>query len=116
MKINLPKFQGKTYEQYRIELTAWCEVTDLDKSKQGIAIALSFPKQDEQKLCEKVFSELLINDLKTEDGFDILLDFLDCKLQKDDISDSWEKFNDFDKYCKEPSQSISDFISNFDQK
>ena len=116
MKINLPRFKGKTYEQYRIELTAWREVTDLDKSKQGIAIALSFPEQDEHKLHEQVFSELSINYLKTEDGFDILLAFLDRKLQKDDISDSWEKFNDFDEYCKEPSQSISDFISTFDQK
>ena len=116
MKINLSKFEGKTYEQYRIELTAWHGVTDLDQSKQGIAIALSFPEQDEHKLREQVFSELSINDLKTEDGFDILLAFLDRKLQKDDISDSWEKFNDFDEYCKEPSQSISDFISTFDQK
>lgn len=116
MKINLPKFQGKTYEQYRIELTAWREVTDLDKSKQGIAIALSFPEQDEHKLREKIFSELSIDDLKTDNGFNKLLDFLDRKLLKDDISDSWEKFNDFDEYCKEPSQSISDFISTFDQK
>ena len=61
-------------------------MTDLDKSKQGVAIALSFPEQDEHKLHEKVFSELSINNLKTEDGFDILLDFLDRKLQKDDIN------------------------------
>ena len=65
---------------------------------------------------KKVFIELSINDLKTEDGFDILIDFLDHKLQKNDISDNQEKFNDFDEYCKEPSQSISDFISTFDQK
>ena len=115
MKINLPKSQGKTYEQYSIELTAWREVTDLDKSKQGIAIALFFPGQYEHKLREKVFSELSI-DLKTENGFNKLLDFLDRKLQKDGISDSWEKFNGFDEYSKEPSQSISDFTFTFDQK
>ena len=61
-------------------------MTDLDKSKQGVAIALSFPEQDEHKLLEKVFSKLSINNIKTEDGFDILLDFLDRKLQKDDIN------------------------------
>ena len=61
-------------------------MTDLDKSKQGVAIALSFPEQDEHKLFEKVFSKLSINNVKTEDGFDILLDFLDRKLQKDDIN------------------------------
>ena len=91
-------------------------MTDLDKNKQGIAIALPFPGQDGHKLCEKVFSDLSIDDLKTENGFNKLLDFLDRKLQKDDISDSWEKFNYFNEYCKEPSQSFSDFISAFDQK
>ena len=91
-------------------------MTDLDKNKQGIAIALSFPGKDGHKLCEKVFSELSIDDLKTENGFNKLLDFLDRKLQKDDISDSWEKFNYFNEYCKEPSQSFSDFISTFDKK
>ena len=84
-KSTFQNFKEK-HKQYRIELTVWCEVTDLDKSKQGVAIALSFPEQDEHKLHEKVFSELSINNLKTEDGFDILLDFLDRKLQKDDIN------------------------------
>ena len=97
LKINLPEFHGKTYEQYRIDLTTQCEVTDLDKNKQGTAIVLSFTEQDEHKLCEKVFSELSVDDLKTENGFNKLLDFLDQKLQKDDISGSCEKFNDFDE-------------------
>ena len=61
MTINLPKLLGKTYEQYRNELTTWCEVSDLDKNKRGIAVALSFPEQYEHKLCEKVFSKLLID-------------------------------------------------------
>lgn len=72
-------------------------MTNLDKKKQGTAIVLSFPEQDEYKLCEKVFSELSIDDLKTENGFNKLLDFLDQKLQKDNISGSCEKFNDFDE-------------------
>ena len=58
----------------------------------------------------------MIYDLKTENGFDKLLDILDRKLQKDDMSGSWEKFYGFDEYCKEASQSVSDFISTFDKK
>ena len=72
-------------------------MTDLDKNKQGNAIVLSSTEQDEHKLCEKVFRELSIDDLKIENGFNKLLDFLDQKLQKDDISGSCEKFNDFDE-------------------
>jgi hypothetical protein len=47
-KINLPSYDPKvkTYELYKQELLAWKEVTELDK-KQGVAIALSFPENDE---------------------------------------------------------------------
>ena len=68
-----------------------------------------------KKFVKKVYSELSI-DLKIENGFNKLLDFLDHKLQNDGISDSWAKFNGFDEYSEEPSQSISDFTFTFDQK
>ena len=38
------------------------------------------------------------------------------KLKKDDLADSWEKFNDFEEYKCENEQSISEYISKFDQK
>lgn len=55
-----------------------------------------------------MFSKLPIIELKANNGFDKLLAFLGRKLKKGDISDSWDKFNNFDKR-KESSQSISDF-------
>jgi hypothetical protein len=33
---------------------AWSEITDLDKKKRGVAIALTLPKDDESKIREKV--------------------------------------------------------------
>lgn len=56
-----------------------------------------------------MFSKLPIIELKANNGFDKLLAFLGRKLKKGDISDSWDKFNNFDKHSKESSQSISDF-------
>ena len=41
-------------------------MADLDKNKKGIATPLSFPEQHEYKLCESIFSELSIHDLKTD--------------------------------------------------
>ena len=115
MKIIQPIFQGKTYEQYWSNLLqGWREITDTDKKKQGIAIALSFLEQDENKRLEKVFSKLSINELKDDVGFDKLIAFLDGKIQQDDIFGSWDRFNDFEWYSRK--QSICDFILTFDQK
>ena len=41
-KINPPIFnKSKSYELYKQELLAWSEITDLDKKKRGVAIALT---------------------------------------------------------------------------
>ena len=110
MKIKTPEFKNGCYERYRIELEAWREITDLEKEKQGIAIALTLPEEDETGIREKVFDELTIADLKKENGLDLLLQFMDKKLKKDDLADSWEKFNDFEEY-KRTEQSIAEYIS-----
>ena len=113
-KINPPEFKGKSYERYKRELEAWSEVTELKAEKKGIAIALSFPEDDEYGIREKVFDELTIDELKDKDGLQKLITFLDSKLLKDDLADSWEKFGDFEEYkC---GQTISEFILQFDQK
>lgn len=67
---------------------AWKEITELSKNKQGIAIALSLPEDDESQIREKVFDQISINDLKSEDGLSVLIGFLDQHLAKDDLTDS----------------------------
>ena len=41
-------------------------------SKQGIAIALSLPGDDETHIRDKVFDQISIDDLKSDDGLTIL--------------------------------------------
>ena len=41
MRINPPCFTSKSYELYKLELLAWCEVTEISRFKQGIVIAMS---------------------------------------------------------------------------
>ena len=49
--INPPSFnKEKSYERFRQELIAWKEITDLDKTKQGIAIALSLPEDRDSQI------------------------------------------------------------------
>ena len=102
--INPPTFnRDKTYERFKLELLAWKEITDLRPDKQGIAIALSLPEDDESKIREKVFDQIPLEDLKSYDGLTVLLNFLDKHLAKDELSDSLKKFEDFEDYkrCQE---------------
>ena len=50
---------------------------NLIQDKQGIAIALSLPEEDESKIKEKVFDQIPLDDLKSDDGFTVVLHFLD---------------------------------------
>ena len=106
----------KNYERYKQELLAWKEITDLDARKQAIAVALSLPEEDDTQIRDKVFDQLPLEDLKKENGFSVLVTFLDEHLGKDDLSDSIEKFYDFENYERVDGQTINNFIANYDIK
>ncbi|CAC5357018.1 unnamed protein product [Mytilus coruscus] len=79
-RINLPSFSKlKSYELYKQELIAWSEITDLDKKKRGIAVALTLPEDDEK--------------------------FLDKHLAKDNLADSLEKFEDFEDFTRPEAEN-----------
>ena len=116
-KINPPSFNSaKSYERFKQELLAWREKTKLSKNKQGIAVALSLPDDDENKIKDKVFDQIALDELKDEDGLNILIAFLDKHLGKDDLADSIEKFEDFDDFKRKDGQTIQEFIAMFDSK
>ena len=116
-KINPPSFNSaKTYERFKQELLAWREITELSKNKQGIAVALSLPDDDENKIKDKVFDQIALDELKDENGLNILIAFLDKHLGKDDLADSIEKFEDFDDFKRKDGQTIQEFIAMFDSK
>ena len=82
MRLNPPDLSKcRTYERYRQELKAWQEVTDIPKTKQDIAIALSLPQDSgESGIREKVFDEIELKDLKM--GWKFWLIFLTKLLVK----------------------------------
>ena len=58
-RINPPTInKAKTYESFRQELLAWTEITELSKDKQGIAITLSLPDDDESQIRVKFLIRL----------------------------------------------------------
>jgi transposase InsO family protein len=115
-KLSPPDLGSKSYERWKQELLAWQEITSLDKKKQGIAVALSLPENDENRVRGKLFAELKLDKLKQDDGMKQLVDFLDKHLGKDDIVDSLEKFEEFEDCKRSTTQTISEFILDFDYK
>lgn len=76
MKCAPPVFGGeKSYVRWRTELEAWLLVTNVDKKKQAITVALSFPEGSEVR--DRIFGEVEMNDLNSEDGMAKLLEYLD---------------------------------------
>ena len=119
LTVNPPTLtKGETYERYRQETLAWTKITDLGKEKQAIAIVLSLPEEDETKIREKVFDQLQLEDLKGENGVSILLMFLAKHLSKDGLTDSLDKFEDFDNIERKEEQNIQEYmyIAMFDLK
>ena len=93
---------------------AWREITEVAKEKTGIAVALTFPEEDETKIREKVYERIKLEDLKKETGFKTLLEFLDKHLAKNDLADSLEKFEEFEDLNRREGQSMNEFIAIFD--
>eukprot|EP00795_Rhopilema_esculentum_P002321 gene2321-biopygen11363 len=91
MKLNPPVFNSseKTFERWEVEVQMWSEITDLEKKKMGIAVALSLPENESVRA--QVMESVPLDDLKKEDGLSTLLNFMEKTLGKDDMEDSLEK-------------------------
>ena len=115
-KINPPDLSSGNYELYKEKLLAWQMVTDIPVDKQGIVIALTLPNDDKHKIQEEVFSQIGREKLSQENGLDTLINFLDSKLMKDDLSDSLEKFEEFEDFQRVNGQNITEYIAAFDSR
>lgn len=115
-KINPPQYsKDKNYDLFKKEITAWKAVTDLSAKKQGVVVALGLPENDDLKIREKVFEELTVAELNSDDGLDKLIVFMNKHLGKDELEDSLQRFEDFEDYQR-GVETIDQYIGNFDQK
>ena len=114
LKIN-PPILGENFERYKQELEAWKLITDVEKKKQGIAIALTLPDDHPSGIRGKVFEEIKLTELEKDTGLDCLIKFMSKYLGKDDITDQYQKFAEFEDYRK-TTESIPEYISNFHQR
>ena len=108
----------KSYEAYKRELSAWAAVTELAKVKQGNYVVLSLPNKSKfgNDLKERAFECISAEDLVKEDGLERVKEFLNKELGKNAVDDVIEKWDEFDNCKKTDSQSLEDFINDFEVK
>ena len=63
----------KPYSRWVDEVRAWEALTDLDKKKRGIAIALSLPEEGKASIRDKVFNQLTVAELNDDEGVNKLV-------------------------------------------
>ena len=69
IKLEAPAFGGeKSFEQYMMEVEAWCVVCSIPKKDQGVILALSLPDSDPTGVKDKLFHDIPISTLNGDDG------------------------------------------------
>ena len=111
-----PEFgERKPYSRWVDEVRAWEALTDLEVKKRGLALALSLPEEHSNNIRDKVFSEVPIEDLNKEDGVKTLLRFMDNIFKKDELSEAYEVYADFDRYKRTEEISIEMYVMEFEK-
>ena len=83
----------------------WQLVTDLDKKKRGLALALSL-----QGKPREVALELNPDDLNVNDGVDKLVAELDKLFEKDKVDQAYAAYTAFDKFQRGEEMSTTDCL------
>ena len=104
-----PLTDATGYEEWKNEVKMWQLVTDLDKSKQALALALSLSGQ-----YRKVGREVPTDQLYQDNGVDTLLTKLDENFLKETADRAYESFENFDNFCRE-NRDMSDYIVEFER-
>ena len=103
--------KDKAYGQWKNEVKMWNLVTELDKKKRGLALALSL-----QGKPREVALEIDPDSLNVDGGVEILITELDKLFEKDKTDQTYSAYTAFNKYQRENTMNMSEYIINFEQK
>ena len=106
--------EDKNYERWKGEIEAWEVICKIDRKERALNVALSLPEGSEVR--DKVFSEIDIVKLNTEDGMKTLIEHLDKWYKKDELTGAYEAWTKFDSYRKEKVDSMEKYILEFDKR
>ena len=106
---NPPLIGDKEYCQWKAEVDLWKSLTDLDKTKQGLALALSLEGK-----AREIAVSLSKEKLSAENGVDEIIKELDKLFEKDKIYRMHDVFLEFEKYSKSEDDSMLSYVVQFE--
>ncbi|KAL2093504.1 hypothetical protein ACEWY4_010816 [Coilia grayii] len=109
---NPPTFdEGKPYESWKNEVEMWTRVTDLQKKKQALAVALGLSGR-----ARETAMEIPVDDLNKDTGMNTLLEKLDGLFLKEEKDRTYDAYSSFDRIMRDSSLSMADYIIEFEQR
>lgn len=107
-----PKFdEARPYECWKNEVNIWTRVTELDKKKQALAVALGLEGR-----AHETAMEIPAEDLDSDNGMATLMAKLDDVFLKEEKDRAYEAYSYFDGITKNSSVSMADYIIDFEQR
>ena len=100
----------KDYQTWKNEVRMWATVTELSKSKMGVAVALSLTGK-----ARDAAVDIDVTILNAEDGLDKLLIELDKLFEKEKVDLQYLAYSNFENCKRSDRGSIDDFIVEFEQ-
>ena len=106
---------GSVYEDWKLEVEAWQELTELPKAKQGLMLALSIADTHPMGLRHKVLGpSVSMEKLKAEGGGSRLLSYLDGIFKVDKFVELYNTYKKFENFKRGKSESVEQYISSFE--
>ena len=105
-----PTFEKKDYCQWKKEVELWQMLTEMDKTKQGVALALSLEGKA-REIAITIDKSLLTAD----DGVKNVLTELDKLFEKEKTYQMYEAYTKFENLRKTEAMSMLDYIVEFEQ-
>ncbi|KAK9537927.1 hypothetical protein VZT92_005501 [Zoarces viviparus] len=110
-KVPPPFDEKKSYESWKNEVEIWRLVTDLEKKKQALAVALSLTGRAGDSALE-----IAAVDLNDDEGMNVLLTKLDAVFLKEETDRQYEAYTEFDRITRENGVSMVDYIVEFERR
>ena len=107
---------GQSYELYKKEIDIWENITNIESKHRALHLLLALPNKDKDKegIKDKLLETVSVDSLKVDYGVEKLFLAMDKYLAKDVLAVKWEKFQQFENCTKSESESMTQYIANFD--
>ena len=112
----IPVFsEEKRYDTWIKEIKAWVKTTTIEKNKQGLSIALSFPENSVVR--RRIFDESdNLDDLDADDGVEKLILRLDKWYKQDNVAAQYSSWRGMIGYERKQGETMASYISEFTRR